>query len=509
MSIEKQDSNNVGLFVSREASNRTLAENPVFVTREPNSFEDLGGEYTKVARRPFNPSRQRKKGGLVDLDADGGWNEDVTQNNMLDVIDAALFAAPRRKGRSTNVAATAATDDYTVDSSADFLAGHIVLGSGFAESANNGIHVVNGITDGTHVSTGDALVDEAASAAQTLEVVGYQFPLGDMVASLVTGGFRLTSAAIDCSTLSLIPGEYCFIGGQAAGNRLGAGAALTGYARVKEADADGITFDKTTFAAAADDGADTTLQIFFGTVIRNEDDPDDIVKYTHTVERTLGRDEDGRQSENIDGFVYNELTWHSPLSDKVNVDIKGIGASHNTRTGAEGPLSETEDGVSIVAALGEDFFNTSSNVYRIRMAKLDPATLNPTPMFARVSEFSVAINNNVSGNKAQGVLGSFDTTAGGFDVDLECTAYFSHVSGVRSIRENEDVTFDAIYSKQNAAIVLDLPLLANGGGRLEVEQDQPIMLPLESPAAESPFGHTVLFNFLPYVPDVGMATGAA
>jgi hypothetical protein len=504
--MEKQDSNNVGLFVTREASNRTLEASPIFITREPNDFDDLGGEYTKVARRPFNPSRQRKKGGLVDLDADGGWNEDVTQNNMLDVIDAFCFAAQRKKGYSANVAAVSATDDYTVDSSTDMLVGSIVLGAGFTETANNGIHVLNGITDATHVSTGDALVDEAAGASKTLTVVGYQFPAADVVATLVGGTFVLTSATIDPTTFGLIPGEWLFIGGQAAGNRLGAAAALTGYARLKEATADALIFDKTTFTAAADDGADTTLQIFFGTVIRNEDDPDLIVKYTHTVERTLGRDEDGRHSEYIDGFVYNELTWNSPLSDKVNVDVKGIGATHNTRTGLEGPLCE-DGSASIVAALGEDFFNTSSNVYRLRMALLDEATLNPTPLFARVSEFSVKINNNVSGNKAQGTLGSFDTTAGGFDVDLEATAYFSHVSGIQSIPDNADVTFDAIYSKQNAAIVIDLPLLSNGGGRLEIEMDAPIMIPLESPAAESDFGHTVLFTFLPYVPDVGNATG--
>lgn len=504
MTAEKQDSNNVGLFRTREDSIRTRNANPSFYTREPNGFDDLGGEYSKVARKPFNPSRQRKKGSVVDMDAGGGWNEDLTQNNMLEIVESFCFAAARRKGRSVNVAAVAASDDYTVDSSADFKVGSIVLGSGFDNAANNGIHVVNGITDATHVSTGDALTDEVAAAAQILEVVGYQFPAADVVATVVGTTLVLTSAAIDPTTLGLIPGEWCFIGGQAAGNRLGAAAALTGYGRLASVDADTLVFDKTTFTKAADDGADTTLQIFFGTVVKNEDDPDDIVKYTDTIERTLGRDDDGRQSEYIDGFAYNELTWNSPLADKVNIDIGGVGMTHNLRTGLEGPLCE-DVGATILAALGEDAFNTSSNVYRCRMAVIDDVN----PLFQRVTEWTGKINNNVSGAKAQGVLGSFDSTVGGFDVSLELTGYFSTVGAIGTIRDNADVTFDAIYSKSNAAIVVDFPLLSNGGGKLEVEQDQSIMVPIESDASESSFGHTLLFNWLPYVPNIGMATGAA
>jgi hypothetical protein len=504
MTVEKQDSNNVGLFVAREESNGVLGATPVFYTREPNSFDDLGGENTLVARRPFNPSRQRKKGGIVDHDADGGWNEDVTLTNTIPTIEAFCFAAARAKTTETGAAAVAATDDFTVADSADYLVGSIVLAAGYANGANNGLHVVGGLTDGTHISTASALVDEAGSADKRLTVVGYQFPAADVVASLVGGTFVLTSATIDPTTFGLLPGEWVFIGGQAGANRLGADAALTGYARLKEANADALIFDKTTFTAAADDGADTTLRIFFGTVVRNEEDPDLIVKYTHVIERTLGRDDDGRQSEYIDKFVMNELTWNSPLSDKVSMDIGGIGGRARTRTGAEGPLCE-EGGATIVAALGEDLINTSSNVYRLRMATVDPATLNPTALFARVTEWNATINNNVSGAKAQGVVGAFDTTAGGFDVDLELTAYFATVSPITSLNDNDDVTFDAIYAARNKAIVFDLPLLALGGGRLTIEMDAPIMVPLQNSAAESDFGHTVLFNFFPYVPDVGNA----
>lgn len=504
MTVEKQDSNIVGFFVAREESNRVLGATPVFVTREPNTFSDFGGEYKSVARRPFNPSRQRKKGSTVDLDANGGWNEDVTQNNMVETIESVCFAASREKMHSVNTAAVAASDDFTVATSVGYLVGHIVFVEGYAAAANNGLHVLNGLTDATHISTADALTDEVAAAEQVIRAVGYQFPAADIVASVVGGTFVLTSAAINPTTLGLIPGEWVFIGGDAAGNQLS--AVLTGFARLKLATATTLVFDKTTFAAAGDDGVGTTLRIFFGTVIKNEDDPDLIAKFTHTVERTLGRDDDGRQSEYIDGYVFNELTWNSPLADKVNVDIKGVGMSHNTRTGAEGPVA-ADAGASITVALGEDAFNTSSNVYRLRMAVLDPATLNPTPLIGRITEWNGKFNNNVSANKAQGTLGGFDSTAGGFDVDLELTGYFGTVAGIATIRENDDCTFDAIYSKDNAAIILDVPLIANGGGRLNVEMDKAIMIPLTSMAAESPFGHTALFVFMPYVPSVGMATG--
>jgi hypothetical protein len=100
MTIEKQDSNVVGLFVTRETAVRVRPNNPAFVTREPNSFNDIGGDYSTVARRPFSPSRQRRKGTIVDLDAAGGWNEDVTMNNMVSTLEGFCFAAQRAEGRS-------------------------------------------------------------------------------------------------------------------------------------------------------------------------------------------------------------------------------------------------------------------------------------------------------------------------------------------------------------------------------------------------------------------------
>lgn len=506
---EKQDANFVGLFKIREANLGVVPATGAWTTREPNSFDDFGGDYTKIARRPFSPSRQRKKGTTSDLDADGGLNEDLTQNNMQEELEEFFYAERRKSLEQVNVAAVAATDDYTVASSAGFAIGDIVLATGFDIAANNGVHVLDAITDGTHISTADSLTDEAAATKQKVKVVGHQFAAGDLEITAAVGGtFLLTTTAFQLDSLGLIPGQWIGLGDGAGTSFDDGGDPLVGYARIA---VDGITdnaiaFDKSTFVPITSDGAAKTVRIWYGDILKNEDDPDLIVRYSSTLERTLGKDADGTQSEYLTGAVASELTWNSPLAEKVNLDLSYIGQRHKQRTGAEGPLSRRADN-TIIPALGEDPFNTSSDVYRLRMAVVDEATLNPTPLFARVTEWTMTVNNNVSSAKAQGVLGGFDTIAGGFDVDLEATAYLSTVEVIHAIRCNYDVTFDAIYAKGNAGIFVDVPLLGLGGGRLDVEMDEAIMLPLENAAAESPFGHTAMIGWFDYLPAALMPDG--
>ena len=114
---------------------------------------------------------------------------------------------------------------------------------------------------------------------------------------------------------------------------------------------------------------------------------------------------------------------------------------------------------------------------------------------------NLSVNNNVTPDKAIGVLGAFDTSTGTFEVGGSMTAYFADVTAVQAVRNNSDITLDIIMVKRNAALLWDIPLLSLGDGRLAVEQDQSITLPLETMAAESSFGHTLLFQTFNYLPD--------
>lgn len=50
-------------------------------------------------------------------------------------------------------------------------------------------------------------------------------------------------------------------------------------------------------------------------------------------------------------------------------------------------------------------------------------------------------------------------------------------------------------------LVWDIPLMALGNGMVAVEKDQAITVPLDTMAAQSSFGHTLLYVNFPYLPN--------
>lgn len=503
MTINKIDSNIVGLAIAEEQELKVLPTTPVWYEQLPNSYSDFGGEITTVARNPINASRQRRKGVVTDLEANGGYSTDVTMTNMDRMMQGFFFADAREK-QSTKKLNTAqvnissvnsGTKTITLASALTFISGQLILCDGFSNSSNNGLKTVSSVTS-TTIVTNESLVTETPTTSAFINVVGHQGASGDLNIVVTSGIPALTSTTLNFTTLGLIVGEWIFIGGDSATLRF---ANNVGYARIKTISANAMTFDDTTFSPVSEVGTGKTIQLFFGTVIKNENTPALIKRRSYQLERQIGYDNDGMQSEYLIGAVCNEMTLNIPTTDKMTADLSYIAIDNEQRTGSQGLKTGTRVPDNSGSAI-----NTSSDIYRLKMNIHDDTSSAPTALFGYVSEATITINNNASGNKAVGVLGSFDITVGDFEVGGNITAYFTDVASIKAVRDNADVNFNVIAAQNNKGFIYDMPLISLGGGRLNVEKDSPITVPLENMAAKNINDYTLLSNYYSYLPTIAM-----
>ena len=507
--VNSIDSNVTGLSIAEEECPKILPVVPGDVdwyTQEPNSYSNFGTVVNTVAREPINPLRQNKKGTTTSIEAAGGFNSDMTQNNMDRLLQGFFFNDAFEKynllpfnGTANptldvevgngiyNVTSTLATSIYASD---------LVKATGFASSANNGTFLVEAVTVAELDTDNTASVLDAAPAANAnIRVVGHEFASGDLAATISSGTLVLTSAAKDISELGLRVGEWIFIGGDAVGTQFTNG---TGYARVSALTTTTITCDKSTGLVTADTGAAKTIRIFFGTYQRNGTQLSEIIYRSYQLERTLGNDTVGVQSEIMIGAYANEFALKIPSEAKLEVDLSYIALDSEVRTGTQGLKAGNR-----ISALAEEAYNTSTDVVRINMSPVT-ASLTPTPQFAFVTEANFNIANGVKLNKAVGVAGGIGVATGNFVVSGSVTAYFQTVAALSAVRNNVDITIDAIFAKSNGGMIFDVPLLILSSAGVNVTKDDPITIPLEQFAAENSFGYTFSYCNMHYLPTIAM-----
>lgn len=522
----KIDSNITGLRSCQELTLGNLDPTPAnqrWIEQEPNSYADFGGKITTVARNPINPSRQRKKGVVTNVEASASWDSDLTQENMQDTLQGFCYANFRRKQEFTGVQTVDTADDSygATGIHTGYFAGDLVFASGYTNTANNGLKNVTAAT-GNKVTVSQNLVNETSPAASKLVAVGYQFPSDVSITNPGTSYPTLVSPTKDLTQLGINPGETIWVGGDTTLTRFALNAPF--LARVRSVAAGAMVFDKTSITLVADDGTSTgsggtankTVQLFKGRVLKNEVGSS-IVRRSYRLERTLGyntaADVTREQAEYVVGAVPNdfEITYNS--ADKLVCTLSFLGLRSDTIdenvSGANSLLSKIS-GVVRVPVTEADAFNTSSDISRVSLRTVSTTDANPSALFTYSEDITITIKNNNTPNNAIGVLGAFEITAGMFEVGGEINAYFGDVAAVTAVRNNADVSLDIFQSRANSGISLDIPLITLGGGLLKVEQDQAIKIPLETSAVtgakiDPTLNHTIMFVFFDYLPTVAAA----
>lgn len=442
-----------------------------------------------------------------------GWQLTTGAANIVLVgnVPQLVMPTPAVAAEGTITITTAAADDtvtiggieYTFVAAID-APYEVLIGADATATAANLAASINGGVLNTPANP--RVFAEAALGVVTLTATvpganGNDIALAEDGAAIAVSGAELTGGTgFSFNETGLIVGEWVYLGGDLLANRF---ANNVGYARIGGITDGVLTFDKTTWVPVAETGTGKTVHLFTGDTLRNEKDEELIETRYVEFERTLGKDADGVQAEYLTRSVANEFTLNVPLPEgedaKLNADLTFVSGDAEQRTGLEGRKLGTH-----IPAPGEDAINTASNVVRIRMAIIDPATSRPTPLFAYVVEGNISINNNVTPAKAIGVLGSYDVNVGDFDAGGEVTAVFQTVEATRAVRNNADVTLDFISAAENAGFVWDYPLLTLGGGGITVEPGTEIRVPLELMGAENPLGYTLLYTNWAYLPTLAM-----
>lgn len=494
--VYKVDSNNTGLRYALEKCLNEAEDAPIWRPLEPNSYGDFGGTTTTVARQPINASRQNQKGVVTDKEASAGYTSDLTNLNHQHFMEGFMFAAARERATTTPlntaplpITAVTVADGYAVNATvaAKLKVGSVVMAQGFSTAANNGVKLVTAV-NGTSVLCAGLAAEANPPATASLVQVGHSFAAGAASITLTNGELRLSATGI-AAALGVIGGEWIFLGGEEASTSF---PNSKGFARVGRISADYLVLDKVSWKTReAQAGTGVSLQVRLGTVIRNEPDPALIERFTFAFERTLGNDADGVMSQYVTGSVANELTINVASADKVTAEFAFVACDSQARSGAQGLLPGSRP-----ALVKQDAFNTSSDVRRLAFQLVG----QHDPLFMYATEMTITINNGGAGAKAIGVLGNFDINVGNFEVGGSTTAYFQDVRALNAINNNSDVTMDIILVKNNNGIVYDIPLLTLGGGMLGVELNSAVTIPLENVAAESPFGHTLLYVHFPQLP---------
>lgn len=503
-----QRSNLTGLYYTKETSLKTLPGSPIWYGLEPNGYGDFGAKISTIARTPIDPSRQNKKGTITDLDANANFPLDFTRTNLLDMMQGFLYADAREWPKTaplvgTQVPLTSVSGTQYVAASglsAFNVANYLVLATGFNVPGNNGVHLVSAAT-ATTVSASGLAVEASPPANAKLEVVGKQFASGDLAATYSGGVLTLTSTA---SALPIfIPGAWIGLGSSVVGERFD--TLPKGVFRVRTSTTAALVVDDCLLSAggtlAADAGAGKTIRMWFGTTVKNEQTSSLIKRTSYQFARDLGTSpvySPEHQAQYLLGCVPNEMKLSIPGQNKITADLSFLGCDVEYRSGNSGDLVKAG---TYVAALGEDAYNTTSDIKTSKLA-ISSTGSNSTPLFTYSNKIDLSINNNAKASKAIGVLGALDINYDNIEVKGQVEAYFENTDSLAVVRNNTDCSFMNLIlnSAKSYGCVIDCPLVTLGDASLNVAKGQDIMIPLEIMAAQNKFGNTITYTHFDHLP---------
>lgn len=357
-----------------------------------------------------------------------------------------------------------------------FAAGHLVRFTGF-EAANNGVRKVTAGSATAPAFADGGLLDEATpGAAARLKVVGFEGASGDLATTL-TG---LGSTALDFTTLGLSVGQWIKIGGTTDTYRYGT-AACNAWVRIVGIAPHELALDNRPAGWAVDAGADKTIRVWHGDVIKNGSQVRSV-----TLER-------GFMEQSPPSFI-------AQTGMRVNsLEFGGEAKKPATGTVAFMGMKGGSSGVALDVAPADapDMVDYPAMAFSANCGRIGVggAALG-NPDWARAIKFT--ITNNLSTRDA---LSDGDGTApaavairdGACDVKVELDTYFGSRALLSRIESGEKIGVNCRLQKCGRAMIWESPRLTAREGDPGVGgKSQDVTLPAQLTASRDPLTNAQL-----------------
>ena len=496
-------SNVVGLAYTEQSDFGTIGSN-TWHTLEPNNITQFGASTERITRNPIGTDRQRSKGTIVDLNSAVSFDADLTMGAFRDFLQGFMFSNTVNR-EVTNISITAVTGTaftaataLTAAQAAKIPVNALVWASGFG-ATNDGLHPI------TTASTTNNAITATSATAQTqkgqVSLCGYRNAVSGTTwtYSAPVGSLNKTGLGTILEASGLKVGQFVHFGsiedpGDGVAdldNGLDTNTANNyGFGRVRSISANAITFDK--LSTALQKGITPTagtVDIMFGEFSRNvPTGNDDYKERYYTIEGAypnLGGS-GATEYEYANDNLCNTLGFDIPLTNKATVTFGFVGTSTDAPTATRKNNTHADP-------IGTEAFNTSADIARLRITETDE-----TGLTSDFKSLTVNINNNASGEKVVGTVGSKFINVGNFTVDITAQMLFTDGAVLDAINNNETLSMDFALSNGDGVIIVDIDELTLGGGDREFPENQSVLFNATVEAHKSEkFGSSVGVSLFP------------
>lgn len=205
--VNKQDSNFTGLSYAVETSPGVVDSSVTWFPLEPNSYTNFGGDVKTKARMPINSSRQLKKGVVIDLNAGGGFFQDLTPDNFQDPSQCFFYASLRKKSELNVATVDGTANAYQPAAGGEaYFAGDLLFAKGFGSNFNDGLKQATGLSTASNIAVTDTGLVDAAAEAGIISRVGYQFGAGQLSVD-VSGAYPKLVIATPTAATGTLTGD--------------------------------------------------------------------------------------------------------------------------------------------------------------------------------------------------------------------------------------------------------------------------------------------------------------